>query len=61
MKGETIMMAPGKGFYTNPEKGKNEVRLAYVLEKQKIKRALFILERALESYKQLYSPVYTIS
>ena len=61
MKGETIMMAPGKGFYTNPEKGKNEVRLAYVLEKQKIKRALFILERALESYNQLYSPVYTIS
>ena len=57
MKGETIMMAPGKGFYTNPEKGKNEVRLAYVLEKQKIKRALFILERALESYNQLYSPV----
>ena len=53
MKGETIMMAPGKGFYTNPEKGKNEVRLAYVLEKQKIKRALFILERALESYNQL--------
>ncbi|MCH5241581.1 MAG: pyridoxal phosphate-dependent aminotransferase [Muribaculaceae bacterium] len=61
MKGETIMMAPGKGFYTNPEKGKNEVRLAYVLEKQKIKRALFILERALESYNQLYSPVCTIS
>lgn len=61
MKGETIMMAPGKGFYTNPEKGKNEVRLAYVIEKQKIKRALFILERALESYNHLYSPVYTIS
>ena len=52
MKGETIMMAPGKGFYTNPENGKKEVRLAYVLEKQKIKRALFILERALEAYKQ---------
>ena len=52
IKGETIMMAPGKGFYTNPENGKNEVRLAYVLEKQKIKRALFILEKALEAYKQ---------
>ena len=52
IKGETIMMAPGKGFYTNPENGKNEVRLAYVLEKQKIKRALFILERALAAYKQ---------
>ena len=53
VKGETIMMAPGKGFYTNPENGKNEVRLAYVLEKQKIKRALFILEKALEVYQQL--------
>lgn len=50
IKGETIMMAPGRGFYTNPENGKNEVRLAYVLDKQKIKRALFILEKAIEAY-----------
>lgn len=49
-KGETIMMAPGAGFYTNPENGKNEVRLAYVLDKHKIKRALFILEQALKAY-----------
>ncbi len=41
--GETIMMAPASGFYTNPDLGKNQVRLAYVLSKEKIRRALFIL------------------
>lgn len=49
--GETIMMAPGSGFYSNPENGRNQVRLAYVLDKEKIKRALFILAKALEVYK----------
>lgn len=49
--GETIMMAPASGFYSNPELGKHQVRLAYVLDKQKIKRALYILEKALISYK----------
>lgn len=52
IKGETIMMAPGRGFYTDPENGRNEVRLAYVLDKQKIKRALFILEKAIEEYNR---------
>lgn len=50
VKGETVMMAPGCGFYTNPKNGKNEVRLAYVLDKYKIKRALYILEKAIEVY-----------
>lgn len=48
--GETIMMAPASGFYSNPELGRYQVRLAYVLEKKKIRRALFILEKALEKY-----------
>lgn len=48
--GETIMMAPASGFYSNPELGRNQVRLAYVLEKKKIRRSLFILEKALEQY-----------
>lgn len=52
IKGETIMMAPGRGFYTNPQNGKNEVRLAYVLDKSKIKRALYILEKAIEAYNK---------
>lgn len=50
---ETIMMAPAAGFYSTPGLGKNEVRLAYVLNKKDLKRALFLLEKALEQYKQL--------
>lgn len=53
--GETIMMAPAAGFYTNPELGKNQVRLAYVLCKKDLQRALMILERALEEYKNVCS------
>ena len=51
-KGETIMMAPASGFYSTPELGRNQVRLAYVLETNKIRRALFILEKALETYNR---------
>lgn len=50
---ETIMMAPAAGFYSTPGMGKNEVRLAYVLNKKDLRRALFLLEKALEQYKQL--------
>lgn len=48
--GETIMMAPAAGFYTNPELGKDQVRLAYVLCKDDLRRAIMILEKALEAY-----------
>ena len=44
------MMAPGAGFYTTPGAGHNEVRIAYVLNKHDLERALFILGRALEAY-----------
>lgn len=47
---ETIMMAPGAGFYTTPGAGHNEVRIAYVLNKHDLERALFLLARALEAY-----------
>ena len=47
---ETIMMAPGAGFYTTPGAGHNEVRIAYVLNKHDLERALFILGRTLEAY-----------
>lgn len=50
--GETIMMAPASGFYTNPELGKNQVRLAYVLNTSDIQRSLFILQKALEEYNK---------
>lgn len=49
-EGETIMMAPASGFYTDPKKGRNEVRIAYVLKKADLQRALFILGKALETY-----------
>ena len=51
--GETIMMAPAAGFYSTPGMGMNQVRLAYVLNKKDIQRALFLLEKALEQYKQI--------
>ena len=51
--GETIMMAPAAGFYSTPGMGMNQVRLAYVLNKKDIQRALFLLEKALGKYKDL--------
>ena len=49
-EGETIMLAPASGFYTSPDKGRDEVRIAYVLNKDDLRRALFILGKALEAY-----------
>ncbi|MDR1879654.1 MAG: aminotransferase class I/II-fold pyridoxal phosphate-dependent enzyme, partial [Tannerellaceae bacterium] len=49
-EGQTIMMAPASGFYTNPGLGKNEVRIAYVLKKEDLAIALEILAKALEAY-----------
>lgn len=48
--GETIMMAPAAGFYNNPELGKDQVRLAYVLKKEDLQRALFLLSKAIDVY-----------
>ena len=49
-EGCTVMMAPGTGFYTEPGLGKNEVRIAYVLNKEDLKHALVVLAKALEAY-----------
>lgn len=49
-EGETVMMAPAAGFYTTPGAGKDEVRIAYVLKKEDLNRALFLLKKALETY-----------
>ena len=49
--GATVMMAPAAGFYATPGKGKNEVRLAYVLNKEDINAAMDCLEAALKEYK----------
>lgn len=57
-EGETVMMAPASGFYSTPGLGKNEVRIAYVLNQDDLKRALVVLEKALEKYNSLNgSPV----
>ena len=48
--GETVMMAPASGFYATPGLGKNEVRMAYVLKIDDLKRALEVLAKALEAY-----------
>ena len=55
-EGETIMMAPASGFYTDPNKGRDEVRIAYVLNKEDLRRALFILGKALEAYPGRVNP-----
>lgn len=49
--GETIMVAPAGGFYSDPELGKKQVRIAYVLKEQDLKRSVAILEDALKQYK----------
>ena len=49
-EGETVMMAPATGFYATPGEGKNQVRMAYVLKKADLERALLVLEHALKAY-----------
>lgn len=48
--GQTVMMAPATGFYSTPGAGMNEVRLAYVLNKEDLKNALICLKEALKVY-----------
>ena len=54
-EGQTIMMAPGSGFYTDPAEGRNQVRMAYVLNKEDLGKALVVLAKALEAYNALDS------
>lgn len=49
-QGETVMVAPAAGFYSTPGVGLNEVRIAYVLKKEDLQRAITILEAALKTY-----------
>lgn len=49
-EGATIFMAPASGFYTTPGRGRNEVRIAYVLKKEDLAGALKVLEKALLAY-----------
>lgn len=47
---ETVMLAPATGFYSNPGKGKDEVRISYVLKVEDLKKAMICLEEALKVY-----------
>ncbi len=49
-QGETVMVAPAAGFYSTPGVGLNEVRIAYVLKKEDLQRAIAILDAALKAY-----------
>ena len=51
-EGQTVMLAPGSGFYSDPEDGRDEVRLAYVLNKEDLAKALIVLQKALETYNE---------
>lgn len=48
--GETVMFAPGNGFYSGAGLGVNEARLAYVLKSEDLERAIYILGEALKAY-----------
>ena len=48
---ETIMVAPMTGFYSNPELGKKQVRIAYVLKEEDLRRSVELLNDALQKYK----------
>ena len=50
---ETVMVAPAAGFYSTPNVGLNEVRIAYVLKKEDLIRSVAILKDALEVYNKI--------
>lgn len=49
-EGSTVFMAPARGFYTTPDVGRNEVRMAYVLNRDDLSQALKVLKEALKAY-----------
>jgi aspartate aminotransferase len=52
---ETVMVAPAEGFYSTPGKGKDEVRVAYVLKEPDLKRAITVFRAGLDKYLSLFS------
>ncbi len=50
--GDTVMFAPGEGFYGTPGCGKNEIRIAYVLKEDKLRRAMELLKLGIEAYNK---------
>jgi len=52
--GETVMMAPAAGFYSSPSHGRNQVRMAYVLQIPDLERAVMVLRAGLEAYAKTH-------
>jgi aspartate aminotransferase len=53
LNGETVMVAPAGGFYSDPEKGVKQVRIAYVLKKEDLISAVHILKSAIPAYNAI--------
>lgn len=52
--GDTVMFAPGAPFYATPGKGKNEIRIAYVLKQDKLERAMDLLAMGIKKYNETH-------
>ena len=52
--GDTVMFAPGAPMYATPGKGKNEIRMAYVLEQSKLERAMDLLALGIKKYNETH-------
>ncbi len=59
--GETVMVAPLEGFYVAPGHGTSAVRLAFVLDEERLSRAVRILGEGLEAYSRRVHPVKGLS
>lgn len=56
LNGRTVMMAPASGFYSTPGEGRDEVRIAYVLNRERLMEAMDILEAGLQAYPGRIQP-----
>ncbi len=54
LDGQTVMVAPAQGFYSTPGRGLDEVRIAYVLKEEDLKRAITVLKAGLKRYQELF-------
>jgi len=54
LDGETVMVAPAQGFYCTPGLGLDEVRIAYVLKEEDLRRAIIVFKAGLQKYQDLF-------
>ena len=59
--GQTVLLAPATGFYASPGKGRNEVRIAYVLDCIRLKAAMECLAAGLQAYAAKFGSATTAS